>query len=173
MENNISNLLPQFILKISQYSKAFGLSNFSFKDLRGDVIFIFFIFAILLSTYVSIVLIQFFPYFEIIFSNFDLNNHLILKPAIFLILLILSFLFLSRSPLQNIAFVIRGENSWFQILILSIFICGIIVGFSINNLLEIKTIKLSQITLRIFGSQESLFWWLVLPIFYIALLRKK
>lgn len=182
--DKISNIISLSFAKLLISGK--NLSTLSLSSKNFDIILILTIFVAafvyginagrtkmilsLISAYISILLIKFFPYQKNILDNFKMEPF-VLNIILFFIIFIVTFYFLSRSPIK-IANGEKEEKSWFQILILSIFNVGIFLSLIISFLPN-KYLKLNETMGLIFANQKSLFWWIAVSILFMAIIKKR
>jgi hypothetical protein len=97
-----------------------------------------------------------------------------LKILVFLVLVFFFFLFIPRSVLSSVMKLRnRGEASWLQILVLSIFQVGLYVCLIISFFPQEAAKDIPPLVAKIFMGQGQMFLWIALPIFATTLLRKQ
>lgn len=184
----VLQLISTSLFKFSQLINNLG--SVDFNSLGMDFLLSFVLFTILfiiginigrtrfiillISVYISILLFNLFPYFNLVKSG-GLN----LEPSstnllIFFIILLLVFSFISRSPLRAMTIVAeRSEGSWMQIFSLSVVMNGILISFLIRILPKSYLDKFSGSFFQFLSSPNSLFWWLSLGLILLAVLKRR
>jgi hypothetical protein len=66
---------------------------------------------------------------------------------------------------------VSPERRWWQVLILSVFSAGLLFSFSFKFFGIQEAFNFSPSTLAIFASPNALFWWLLLPVAGLILVR--
>lgn len=129
---------------------------------------------ILISFYISLALINYFPYKEFNLSRVEFGELFILKIIAFFGLTMLIFFLFSRSSVSAVFRTSKDySGTWFQILLFSFFHVGLLVSALFLFLPEKSLELFSPQTRAIFSSPIGRFLWMLIPVVYMAFIRKK
>jgi len=125
----------------------------------------------LISIYIAIVVITFFP-FGSIFDNANTDNGFIYQIISFLGVVILLYILLVNSVLKR-AFRKTGDRSIFQIAFFSLFCIGLILSVVLSFLPKDWTRAFNPLTQKLFITEISRFLWALIPVLGMAMTRKR
>lgn len=130
------------------------------------------IFVLLLGSYISFSILNVVPFFKIFPNIFAKDENFVILVILFLALIGLIYFLFIRSIFK--ASIRKKVNrSIFQTFFLSLFFVGIIISvifsFFPNDLLS----QFSDIVLNVFNNSIARTIWLIVPIIFIGLFRKK
>ena len=130
------------------------------------------IFLLLIGSYVSYALMCVIPFKKIFPKLFYEEENFVILIVAFLVLIGLIYFLLSRSLLKT-AIQRKGRRSIFQIFFLSLFLIGIIItvlfSFFPNDIIN----QFSPVIQNIFNTSLVRALWLIVPLIFIGLSRKK
>lgn len=126
--------------------------------------------SILLSVYLSLVVVNYLPYLDRASGNVDINLGIFaFKLSSFVIVFAVAFLVLSRSEiLYEMAGPGKGIISSF---IFSFLLVGMLLSITLGFLPDASLRLLSPFTKEIFASDLAKFVWIILPMAAMAVLR--
>lgn len=130
------------------------------------------IFVLLLGSYISFAMMSVVPFSKITPRLFDKEEDFVISIVIFLVLIGLIYFLLSRSILKT-AIRKRGGRSIFQIFFLSLFLIGIIVSVIFSFFPKDLESAFSPIIRKIFDSSLARTLWLVVPLIFVGLFKKR
>jgi len=130
------------------------------------------IFLLLIGSYVSYALMFVIPFKRIFPKLFYEEENFVILIVAFLVLIGLIYFLLSRSLLK-IAIRKKGRRSIFQIFFLSLFLIGIIISVLFSFFPEDLISQFSPIILEIFNTSLVRTLWLIVPLIFVGLFRKK
>jgi len=129
------------------------------------------ILVLLISIYMAIVVINFFPFGDI-FELPKTDENFVYPIAIFLAVVIVFYILLSNSALKK-ALRKTGDKSIFLIFIFSLFSIGLILGTVLSFFPKDLVETFNPITQKLFMAKLSRFLWALLPVLGMAVLRRK
>jgi len=129
------------------------------------------IIILLISIYIAIVVINFFPFGDI-FELPKTDENFVYPIAIFLAVIILFFILLSNSALKK-TFRKTGDKSVFQIVLFSLFCIGLILGVALSFFPKDLVKTFNPITQKLFMAKLSRFLWALVPVLVMAISRKR
>jgi len=129
------------------------------------------ILVLLISIYMAIVVINFFPFGDI-FELPKTDENFVYPIAIFLAVVIVFYILLSNSALKK-ALRKTGDKSIFLIFIFSLFSIGLILGTVLSFFPKDLVETFNPITQKLFMAKLSRFLWALLPVLGMAALRGK
>lgn len=121
------------------------------------------ILIILISIYLSLALIDYFPFINATLPEIKIGGGISLRVTLFIGVVLILFFFLSRSALLK-AFSGGADGSFFQILIFSILHVGLLISVVLSYMPESFNNKLSPLTHTLFIDKTARFVWIFLPI---------
>lgn len=132
---------------------------------------------LLLASYFSLVISQFFPWTRITslkWLGLGQEPSASFKISVFLGMILLFYFLIPRSVLSSTLRIRkRGEASWLQLFILSIVQLGLLTVVILSFLPVEVVANFSPLVKKIFIGPEAQFVWLTLPILAIVLMRRK
>jgi len=128
------------------------------------------IIVILVSIYMGLAVVSNAPYLGEYNAEFTINQQYVIRVGIFLGIFALLFFFLSRSALLK-TLGSDSSGSWWQVIIFSFLMCGLMISVTLSFLPDGSTNNLSPFIQQAFLSDPARFAWLVLPIVMMALVR--
>lgn len=130
--------------------------------------------VILVSVYISLALAHYFPYANYNLAELEVGRLFALKITAFLGLVLITFFFLSRSALSSVFKPSRDyDGTWFQILVFSFLHVGLLVSVILSFLPENSLAYFAPATRRVFSTESARFIWMLMPLIFMALLRKR
>lgn len=130
--------------------------------------------VILISIYMSIALINTFPFANYQVAEIQVGDSFVLRITIFLALVLLIFFFLSRSAIRSaLRFPKKDDSAWGQVFLFSILHVGLLVSVIVSFLPTSAVEQLAPLTRSIFVSPISQFLWVLMPILAMVFVRKK
>ena len=130
------------------------------------------IFLLLIGSYVSFGLMSVIPFNKLFPKLFYKEENFVILIVAFLVLIGLIYFLLSRSLLKT-AIQRKGRRSIFQIFFLSLFLIGIIISVLFSFFPEDLISQFSSVILEIFNTSLVRTLWLIVPLIFIGLFRKK
>lgn len=121
-------------------------------------------------------LLAIFPYLPVdaILGGRAPNEIFVFRAGIFLALLLLLSLFLSRAFSGSARPLADGNGAWWEIILLSIlaagFLAASILSLAPAEVFKNNTLNLSSLTLKLFADQAYSKWWTIIPIFGVLFL---
>lgn len=129
---------------------------------------------ILISIYISLALINYFPYQEFNLVQFEFGELFIFKIIAFFGLTMLIFFLFSRSSISSVFRASKDySGTWLQILLFSFFHVGLLVSAIFLFLPEESLAFFSPATRAVFNSQIGRFFWMLTPVIFMAFLKKR
>ena len=129
------------------------------------------ILVLLISIYMAIVVINFFPFGDI-FELPKTDEDFVYPIAVFLAVVIVFFILLSNSALKK-ALRKTGDKSVFLILLFSLFSIGLILSTVLSFFPKDLVETFNPVTQKLFMAKLSRFLWAVVPVLGMAALRKR
>lgn len=129
------------------------------------------ILIILVSIYLSLALVDYFPFTNQTLPEVKLSNGISLRVTLFIGVVLVLFFFLSRSALLK-TFSGGADGSTWQILIFSILHIGLLISVVLSYMPEGFRNGLSPLTHTMFINQTAKFIWVFLPIVAMILLGR-
>lgn len=129
------------------------------------------ILIILISIYLSLALIDYFPFTNATLPEIKIGGGISLRVTLFIGVVLVLFFFLSRSALLK-AFKGGADGSFFQILIFSILHVGLLISVVLSYMPESFNHNLSPLTHTLFIDKTARFVWIFLPIIAMIMLGK-
>lgn len=129
------------------------------------------IIILLISIYIAIVVISFFPFGDI-FETPKTDENFVYPIAIFLVVVVVFFILLSNSALKK-ALKKTGDKSVFQIVLFSLFYIGLILSVVLSYFPQDLVDRFNPITQKVFMTELAKFLWAILPVVGMAVIRKK
>lgn len=130
------------------------------------------IFLMLIASYVSFGLISVIPFKKLFPDLFNKQENFVVLIVAFLAIIGLIYFLLSRSLLKS-AIRKKGRRSLFQIFFLSLFLIGIIISVLFSFFPKDLLSSFSSIMLKIFNTSLARTLWLVVPLLFIGVFRKR
>lgn len=130
------------------------------------------VFLLLLGSYISFAIMSVVPFKKILPDLFDSEEDFVIYIVIFLVLIWLIYFLFSRSVLK-LSIRRKGDRSIFHIFFLSLFLMGIIVSVVFSFFPYDLKMQFSQIVRKIFDNSLVRTLWLVVPIVFIGLFKRK
>jgi len=130
------------------------------------------IFLLLIGSYISYGLMCAIPFKKIFPKLFYEEENFVILIVAFLVLIGLIYFLLSRSLLKT-AIQRKGRRSIFQIFFLNLFLIGIIISVLFSFFPEDLISQFSSVILEIFNTSLVRALWLIVPLIFIGLFRKK
>lgn len=130
------------------------------------------IFLLLLGSYISFAIMSVVPFKKILPDLFDREEDFVIYIVIFLVLIWLIYFLLSRSILKS-SIRRKGDRSIFHIFFLSLFLIGIIISVVFSFFPYDLKMEFSQIVRKVFDNSLARTLWLVVPIIFIGLFKRK
>jgi hypothetical protein len=130
------------------------------------------IFLLLIGSYISYALMSVVPFKKIFPKLFYKEEDFVILIVAFLVLIGLIYFLLSRSLLKT-AIQRKGRRSIFQIFFLSIFLIGILLTVVFSFFPDDLISQFSSTVLKIFNTSLARTLWLVIPLIFVGLFRKK
>lgn len=168
-DNNFANILsiylnptPYFLVLVFLFLIIF---IYGMNAGRGRLI------LILLSLYVAVVLTTLFPYRSQLLENIKTTEPYLIELGLFLAAFFIILFLLLRSPLRLVA--VKSKGHLFQVLLLSIFILGFFVSHLTVSLPAEYSDKLNHPVFAYFRSETAQFWWALLGVVFLAVMRKR
>lgn len=143
-------------------SFVFGLSMG-----RGRII------VVLVSLYMTMAVMNYAPFLKEVNLQFAVGQVLAIKVTTFMTIFIGLVFMLSRSALVNTIAASDDEGSWWQVLLFSFFLVGLLITTVLSYLDFFSIEKLGPMAQKAFGSDLSRFCWVIAPILAMVVLRKK
>lgn len=129
--------------------------------------------TILLATYVSFAIWSVLPFFDKLAGKISEANFFFLSAIGFSLSTVITYLLLSGSKVRSLVILrATGVGSWWQIFILSVLQVGLLVSIVLSFFPRGLNIELTPITTNIFMHQVSRFFWFVIPIVILGLLKR-
>lgn len=129
------------------------------------------ILIILISIYLSLALIDYFPFTNATLPEIKIGGGISLRVTLFIGVVLALFFFLSRSALLK-AFKGGADGSFFQILIFSILHVGLLISVVLSYMPESFNYSLSPLTRTLFIDKTARFVWIFLPIIAMIMLGR-
>lgn len=171
--------------KITQLASAFSLASLSW-----DILILFFLFIVallygltmgknrialtILSTYVSFSIMTVFPFF--IFKDIVIDSRFFLiKSAVFIIFIAISFILLNRSFFGHLFKVSRALSnmSFPKIFLISIAQVGLFMSIFFSNILSGDGSNLSGLSKILFTTQSAQVLWVIAPVLLLGVFKSK
>lgn len=130
------------------------------------------IFLMLIASYVSFGLISVIPFKKLLPDLFNKQEDFVILIVAFLVIIGLIYFLLSRSLLKS-AIRKKGRRSLFQIFFLSLFFIGIIISVLFSFFPKDLLSTFSSLILKIFNTSLARTLWLVVPLLFIGIFRKR
>lgn len=129
------------------------------------------IIILLISAYIAVVVINFFPFGDI-FKTPKTDENFIYPIVVFIAVVFTFFVLLSNSALKK---VLRktGDKSVFQIVLFSLFCIGLILSVILSFFPKNLVATFNPITQKLFMVELSRFLWALVPVIGMAVLRKR
>lgn len=128
------------------------------------------ILVIIICVYLASAVYNLFPYGRFLG---ELRNNYVTDAIGFLALIFIFYFFLSRSALRAAMHYSSGQGSWFQIFIFSILGLGLVLSNIARIVPNDFLARLSPFLVRLFNAPSSQFWWALLPIIFLSMVRKR
>lgn len=129
------------------------------------------ILIILISIYLSLALIDYFPFTNATLPEIKIGGGISLRVTLFIGVVLVLFFFLSRSALLK-AFKGGSDGAFFQILIFSVLHVGLLISVVLSYMPESFNHNLSPLTNTLFIDKTARFVWIFLPIIAMIMLGK-
>ena len=129
------------------------------------------IIILLISIYIAIAVINFFPFGDV-FSRPKINEDFVYPVGIFITAVFFFFIFLSNSGLKK-AFSKTGDNSVFQIILFSLFYIGLTLSVCLSFFPADLVEEFNPIIKLLFMAKLSRFLWAIAPVFGVIFLKRK
>lgn len=121
------------------------------------------ILIILISIYLSLALVDYFPFMNATLPEIKIGGGVSLRVTLFIGVVLVLFFFLSRSALIKV-FSGGSDGSFFQILIFSVLHVGLLISVVLSYMPESFNNNLSSLTHKLFTEPTARFVWIFLPI---------
>ncbi|MEY4744372.1 MAG: hypothetical protein RL272_317 [Candidatus Parcubacteria bacterium] len=128
------------------------------------------IIVILVSIYMALAVVSNAPILGKLDASINLGQFFAFRVTTFLGIFVLLFFLLSRSALLK-TFGSLAAGKWWQVLLFSVFHVGLLVSITLSFLPPDAIGHLAPATQRIFASDMGRFFWIVAPIFGMAMLK--
>ena len=125
----------------------------------------------IVSIYMTLALIHYFPFATSGVAEVKFGEGFILKISIFLGTVLALFFLLARSALTSV-FSGGGQGSWFQVIIFSFLQVGLLISVILSFLPAEIASELLPITKDIFTSDKAQFAWLLAPILAMIIIGR-
>lgn len=129
------------------------------------------IMVLLVSTYMALAVIKTAPFLTTSDVTIGSNPLFIVKITAFLAVMLLTFFFLSNSALRRAFAAVDVQGKVWQIVAFSLLHAGLLVASVLSFVPPEQRAVLLQATQTLFGSQDALFIWTVLPIVVMMFVR--
>lgn len=129
------------------------------------------IIVLLISIYVAIVVINFFPFGDI-FEIPKTSDNFVYPIAIFIVTVFIFYILLSNSALKK-ALRRTGDKSVFLICLFSLFCIGLVLSVVLSFFPKDLVETLNPVTQKLFMSELSQFLWALVPVLGMAVIRKR
>ncbi len=129
------------------------------------------IIILLISIYIAIAVISFFPFGDI-FKTPKTDENFVYPIAAFIGIVFIFFILLSNSALKK-ALRATGDKSVFLILLFSLFYIGLILSVVLSFFPKDLVKTFNPITRKVFMAEISRFLWAIIPVLGMAILRKR
>ncbi len=128
---------------------------------------------LLISTYVGYALLFATPNFNQF--GLQLLPYTLLRIALFILYTVVVFWIFSKASFGDLFpfSKMRGIKHWWQIFLLSVLQVGLWVSIVLTLFPEQINLKIAPITELVFTKHNGLFLWLVLPILFLGLIRRR
>lgn len=130
------------------------------------------VFLLLLGSYISYALLSAIPFKNIFPDLFDRDEDFVIFIVIFLALIGLIYFLFSRSIIRS-SIRKKGDRSVFHIFFLSLFLIGVILTVVFSYFPEDLLNQFSITILNIFNTPLSRVLWLIVPLLFIGIFRRK
>ncbi len=130
------------------------------------------IIVILVSIYMALAVVSNAPILGKLDASINLGQFFAFRVTTFLGIFVLLFFLLSRSALLK-TFGSLAAGSWWQVLMFSVFHVGLLVSITLSFLPPDAVGHLAPVTRQIFASDMGRFFWIVAPIFGMAVLKSE
>jgi hypothetical protein len=131
------------------------------------------IIIILISIYISLTLIYYFPFFEAVNSaELKFGEAYIFQIGLFLFAVLAIFFLISRSAVYSI-FGGGSQGSWWQVLLFSFLQVGLFLSIVLSFLPEEIISELAPLTKQVFIGRDVQFVWLLAPVLAMVLVGKR
>ncbi len=131
------------------------------------------ILVILISIYISLALVNAFPFSEKVIAQFKMGDSFVLKITLFASIILILFFLLSHSALSSALKSRRKEGSWLQLIVFSFLHVGLLISLVLSFVPKEFVENLAPFTRKVFTTDLAQFLWLLLPIVAMCLLRGK
>ncbi|HTM69136.1 MAG TPA: hypothetical protein VL426_07675 [Candidatus Binatia bacterium] len=128
------------------------------------------IIVILVSIYMALAVVSNAPILGKLDATVNLGQFFAFRVTTFLGVFVLLFFLLSRSALLK-TFGSLASGSWWQVFLFSVFHVGLLVSITLSFLPPEAITHLAPVTRTIFASDAGRFFWIIAPIFGMALLK--
>lgn len=128
------------------------------------------IIVILVSIYMALAVVSNAPILGHLDATVNLGQFFAFRVTTFLGVFVLLFFLLSRSALLK-TFGSLASGNWWQVFLFSIFHVGLLVSITLSFLPPEAIGHLAPVTRTIFASDAGRFFWIIAPIFGMALLK--
>lgn len=130
------------------------------------------IIIILISIYIAITVISFFPLEDTFKKTLSANDSFIYQIVVFIVAILLFYIFLSKSILKK---VLRktGNRSVFLVFFLSLFCMGLFLSVSLSFFPKELVRTFNPLTQSIFMAKFSRFLWAIMPVVIMAFMQSK
>jgi len=189
----VTNIIGDVLVKFAELSRSFGGFGFigsTIPQPTWDILVILFLFVavflygmslgrnrtivVLVSVYMALAIVNAFPYADQLMDRFQETGTFAVRATTFIAAVLGLFFLLSHSALRAaLSYPSKDDSSWFQILFFSILKVGLVISVIISYSTGTFKESLSPLVLKLFGTPIALFWWILLPILAMSLIRKK
>lgn len=125
----------------------------------------------LISTYIAIVVINFFPS-DYIFETPKIDENFIYPIAVFIAVVFVFYILLSNSALKK-ALRRTGDRSVFLIFLFSLFCVGLVLSVVLSFFPKELIETFNPVTQTLFMTKLSKFLWALVPVTGMALIRRR
>ncbi len=129
------------------------------------------IIILLISIYIAIVVINFFPFGDI-FDKPKTDENFVYPIAVFVVIVFVFFILLSNSALKKVLKK-KGDKSVFWIILFSLFYISLFLSVVLSYFPGDLVDTFNPITQKVFMSEFAKFLWAIVPVLGMAVLRKR
>ncbi len=127
----------------------------------------------LISTYIALAVWRVLPFVADLTKNRGREEVFWINSAAFLGLVILLYFLLSRTAFRTSTRGRKAGGEWLQIFVISALQVGLLVSVVLSFLPSKPPFDLAPITKTLFTSKHAAFWWTLIPIAGLLVLRRR